>query len=116
MGKLIGFSGLVQRNPSSGSLWVDVKSFGVLVDAKDNIQLCSFLSIHGEIKDSGVILSQSWHGKDSGGMTGNFLTTYSKAPSDPRPLPAIGTKTFCHGKIIGYVENNFCVEMISFDH
>ena len=67
-------------------------------------------------KNNSIFLDLPMDRKDLGGMTGNFLTTYSKASTEPRPLPAIGTKTFCHGKVIGYIENNFCVEIISFDH
>ena len=72
------------------------------------------LQTHGQILNDSVINSNIWHGKELG-VFGDFKTKYVFKPADARTKPQVGTKATLCGKVVGFKDNEFIVEVILFD-
>jgi hypothetical protein len=82
-GVLVSFVGIINRcSKTDNNLWVDVKSYVVKGEPKDEPQLLLTLNCHGVVQETGLLKSQTWHGKELG-LFGDFLTHFAFKAKDP---------------------------------
>ena len=77
LNKVIFFTGALQRNPVNQEVWIDIKFYNVVTDARDDMVLNSILSVHRVLVEGSMIKADTWHGRALGNC-GNFLTKFCK--------------------------------------
>lgn len=62
--KVVSYHAVVQRNIATNEIYLEIKSYAILADFAENMEICSFVHSHGMMKSQNEIQSYSWHLKE----------------------------------------------------